>query len=336
VTSFNIGTKIGTGRKASGVRGGSFHGGTLTLRFDCNLTLYGCFVDSGGSLQILNGNGAVIDIAGCTFDAIGSYVIGSTTPATLTIYNTTFSSTTTGVFCTNSTISDSQNLVWAAPTPLQFFSSSTFGRSFRRMGFVGAVTGADIRMQTGAGVGGGYLDEDLSWSDTAGKPRLIMNSITTATDGFHDYRTMDTKVVDQNGNALAGIPVYLESDVDGGIFDTVTLSDGNVSFTNGVTGDANVVVVRDYYADTAATDGSNVLARDRTFTLWVNSYKSGVYSPIAGYETKRVTFEWPGRDRFGTGYQTDGGSFLVAMDIVRLEWGNPSHVDATNWVELSL
>lgn len=316
--TFTLGTKIGTGKKASGCRGGSIHGGTTQLRLNAVLSLYGCFLDSAGSIAINNTSGQTVDIAGCTFDAVGSYVLGAN-PGTFTVYNTTFNSTTNGTFCTSCAVSDSYNMVWAAAAPSAFFLSASPNRSFRRAILSGAVTQGDIRLNNGAR---DYQAVDLTWSDTPGKPRLISNA--PAPDVMFDYHTFDCKVVDSDGNALSGIPVYMENSVDGAVLDDVTEADGNVVFTNGPISVDQVLLVRKYRDTTGSADGSTMQIVDRTFTLWVNSYKSGTNPPVAGRETKKIIFEWPGQDRLGTGYQTDGGSFLPVMTVVRLDPGSPS------------
>lgn len=318
--TLTIGTKIGTGKKTSGCRGGSIHSGTLTWRMNCNLGLYGCFVDGGGSVAIQNGSSPTIEIAGCTFDIVGSYVIG-TQAGPFTVYNTTFNSSTTGTFATSFFTSDAYNVVLSAPTPSVFYVSAAPQRQFRRITLNGAVTQGDLRFSVGSF---GNVGVDLIWSDTAGKPRIISSGPSGPFGSFDDYRSFDTKVVSNpTGDALAGVPVYVEDSVAGAVLDDVTEADGNVVFTNAPISTDGVIKVREYDDPTGSADGSTIVVSDRVFTMWINSYKGSV-APLPNYQTRVVTFEWPGRDRFGTGYLTDGGAFLPVMTIVRLDPGSPS------------
>lgn len=316
--TFTLGTAIGSGKKMSGKQGGTIHS-LLTPSFACNLNLFGCFFDGAAGFTVNNGNGVTVQIAGCTFLAGGSYALGGGGNGSFTVYNTSFNSNTTVNFCTSAAITDSYNMIWACTAPTAFFVSAAPLRKFRKVTFSGAVTLTDIRISNAPG--DFHEGVDLVWSDTAGKPRIISVPITTA--ALSDYRTFDLKIVDPDGHALSGIPIYVESDVDGAVLDDVTEGDGNVVFTNTPISYDNVLKVRRYYDPTGSTSGATVQIEDRVFTLWVNSYK-GSATPNGSYQTRHLKFEWPGRDRFGSGYQIDGGSFLPTITVVRLDPGIPT------------
>lgn len=322
---FNIGTKIGTGKKSAGKQGGSFHSGSqaLTIRADANV--YGSFFDCGGNIVFQTNSSLASEYAGCTFVIAGTCVLG-TGGGTLKFYNCSLGSNTAVNMITAAAMDDADNFVIAATAPIRFYLSSASNAKFIGLTFIGAPSVCDLSFNTPSGGNNGF---DLTYSDTVGVPRIMSN--TVGADIFDDYRTFDVKVVDSNGNALAGVPVYMESDIDGAVLSTSTNADGNVVFTNGPTGIDQVILIRRYYNLDIVASPIPAVTEDRVFTLWINSYKdSGVYPPLDNYTTKSFRFEWPGRDRLGTGYQTDGGSFQKVLDVIELPYGHPS---GTQWVE---
>ena len=317
-TSFQLGTKIGTGQKSAGKDGCAIYTGTFALRLRCTLGLYGCLVDCQGALQFNNAGSTQQEIAGSAIEAGGSMILGDADSGPLNIYNSAISYTGIGTAVVGMFIADSFNAILSATAPAFFFSTGAAGaKKLNRLILNGAVTTADLRLVSAAG---GWQAADLTYSDTPGKPRVLFVGAHNVSQGLTDYRTFNTKVVDPLGNSIQAVPVYITSDIDGPILDTQTGADGDVVFTWTPTGQVNVLPVREYYDPT----GSATVARDRLYTAIVNGYPSLVYPPLPGFATVKFVFEWPGRDRLGTGYQVDGGSFQKALDIIQLPYGTPS------------
>jgi hypothetical protein len=300
-----------------GKNGCAIYAGASTIRFRCNMGLYGCPVIAQGGIQFNTaGTATGHEIAGCKFESGGlGYILGD--GGTFTPYNSSFVYTGSGSFMTNGVVTDSSGVILSATAPSFFLSSSAVGtKTFNRIILNGAVTTADFRMLSAAA---GWQAADLEWSETPGKPRVIFTAAHAVAQGFTDYRTFDTKVVGPTGQSLQAIPIYVESDIDGPILDTQTGFDGQVVFTWVMTGVTNVLPVREYYDPT----GSGTITRDRLYTMTVNGFP-GTFSPNPNFATRKFVFTWAGRDRLGTGAQTDGGSFQKILDVIQLPAGSPS------------
>jgi hypothetical protein len=323
-TSFTLGTKIGTGTRMTGKNGGAIYM-SANLVFRGTVSLYGTTAHSTLNLQFINGSGTSMEIAGCSLQAGSGYVLGNSSGVALRVYNCNLASTTTGPIVTATFVTEGANNLLGCTAPGSFLQSSASNLLVGSMILSGAPTVADMRVNTAAP---GWNLNNVSWSDTPGMPRFSHSGAVAVADAVREFWDFDTKVVDPNGNAMSGIPVYITNDIDGAILDAVTGPDGAVVFTWPPTGVANVLPVRDHYTDA----GANPLQRDRLYLLEVNGF-SGSTAPTQGYGTQFITFEWPGRDRFGTGYQTNGGSFTHVHDIIQLEYGHPTTGTHTPWIE---
>jgi len=322
----NLGTKIGTGERMSGKNGCTIHQSGAQI-FRGTVNMYGCFVDSLASvIQFLNGTGSGMEFGACIFHTSSGYVIGNSTSVNLGFYNSSLLYSGAGSAATSIAMNEAVNTVLGATAPVSFFQSASANRAINGLVFSGASTVADVRP---TGTNPNWEMTNVTWSDTPGIPRVAGSLAGWASlpeDGVHEYFFYDTKVVDQNGDPVAGIPVFISNDVElPGVVNTQTLADGNIVFTWNPTGHDNVLIARDHYAT-----GTDTLTRDRLYTVTVNGY-GGAFPPSQLHQTVTFTFEWPGRDRFGASYVTDGGSFKKVMDVIPLPWGFPSQ--ATTWVE---
>lgn len=214
-TTFTLGTKIGTGVRMSGKNGGTIHqSGALVFRG--NVGLYGCHIETvsgANNLQFLNSQSVAMEIAGCTAMITGSYIFGNSSQP-LRIHNSTFASSTTGNVVASADISESSGVVWAATNPGAFFASAAQNRNITRVILSGSPTLADIRANAGAQ---GWNLTDIIYSDTASIPKVDVQTDVAVEDSFRDLRTYETKVVDENGNSLSGISVYITTDVDSAV-----------------------------------------------------------------------------------------------------------------------
>ena len=326
--TFIMGTKIGDGIRMAGKNGGSIHqSGAIVFRG--TLGLYGCFVDGTGNIQFLNGTSVSMEVAGSTLHTSGvnaSFLLGNSDTQPLRMFNNTLSSASISTIVSSAAGLTGANNVLAATAPSIFFASASQNRSLSKLILSGAPTVSDIRMNTGATT---WTLNDVVGSGTAGIPFVLAGDNATIGNGATDYRTCDTKLVDQNGNTLSGIPIIIESDYFGLILDDVTSTDGDVPFTFGANATDQVLPVREYYS---TGPGFATAVKDSVFTMTVNGYGAST-PPNQSYETQFITFTWPGRNRFGTGYQTDGGGFLPTMDVIMLKYGFPSTNQHTQWIE---
>jgi len=321
-TSFTLGTQIGTGERMSGKNGGSIHM-TANLVFRGTVSLFGTALDSTLAIQFLNGTGSGMTVAGCGLQ-FSTLLLGNSSGVTMALWNTNLKSIGTGNLITSVFVTAGGGNTLACTAPNSFLSSANSNLILGDIILSGTPVTSDLRTTTSTP---NWALNNIRWSDTTGVPRISTTAAPLLVgDAIQDFRTFDVKVVDSDGNSLSGIPIYIESDVDGAILDDSTDADGNVSFTWNVTGVANVLPVRDYYFDS----GGNPLVRDRVFTIEINGHSATV-DPNSAYKVKSIVFEWPGRDRLGTGYSADGGSFQKVLDIVQLEDAIP-----TGWVECEL
>ena len=324
-----LGTKVpwaGGSFRFSGQAGVGFYTESGVMSWRGTLGLYDCAIYSGGAMVFFNTGSSYQEIGGSLISSAGSISLGLASDGPLRLSHVNLSYRGGSFFVASILISSSHDVIMASSTCSAFVNiGNAANRKLQDIDFVGSCSSSDIAVGV---VGGGLLMRDLVWSDTVGKPRISFIGPHAVGTAAGDHRTMDTKVVDHNGNSLQAIPIYLESDVDGAILDTQTGADGNVVFTYFPTQFDNALPVRDYYGDTGVLN-----ARDRVYTMYVNSYK-GTFPPNQTFETKVFRFEWPGRDRLGSGYQTDGGSFQQVMDVIALSPGAPSKVTIWNECEV--
>jgi hypothetical protein len=290
-----------------------------TQQFRGLILLYGseCFADGGNVQFIDSGASGFSEIAGCIFRTSSSYVIGNNVIPQMDVYNSTFEGTGVGNLVTGLAIRKSDNVVFSATGPQTFITSGSINLALSNAQFIGAPTLADLRWSGG---GTNWRLYNPGFSETVGVPRFISTAGPPITNPTKELWYFNTKVVDIAGTPIMNVPVRMESDVDGPTpVDTKTFGDGDIGFVDPGTGIESAIVVRDHYAD-----GSNQYqVRDRTYTIWVNAY-GGAFPPLMGYETKRIVFQWPGRDVFQHAYQAGGGEFnVVSMPIMLLN-GNPT------------
>jgi hypothetical protein len=324
-------TKFGT-RVASAVGGVSGYDGVdimtrTNMVFRGPVFLYGSEVYAqGGNIQFINPN--VSEIAGCIFRTNQGYVIGNDSTPNLEVFNTTFASSTVGAVITTMSVKNSDNFIVAALTPTSFIATGALNLKLRGGLLVGAPTFSDFNW-SGASAGAGWIISDTQFSETAGIPRFRGNFggplLSTPTKETWSF---DVKVTNLSGLPLLGVPVRLESDIEGVVVDTTTLGDGNIAFTNGTIGISSAVLVRDHY--NSGGFGAN---RDRVFTLYVNQ-AGGVNPPVAGYGGRVLTFEWPGKEWLAGAYEADGGSFKKIVMPITL--GPPGSGAPNLWTECDI
>lgn len=328
LTKMVLGEPIGAGERMVGKKGCNIYA-TSSLRFRCTLGLYGCYVESTANMQFVNLGSDYQEIAGCVLFVRGgggnNFVFGTADAGPITMWNTAVASESVFTMCSSIQVSDSANVVLGCAVPQNFYSSASPLRKFTRMSLSGAPTISDTRFTSGTG----YQLTNFGWSNTPGIPRMTLPNDVTADNGQHEFWSIDTKVVDENGLSVAGVPIFASNDVEGDVLDTITQGDGNIVFTYNPTGKQNVLPVRDWY-----TVGATVRTRERTYTVTVNGYMSGIYQPNPNYQTRQFQFKWPGIDLYGTSYQANGGTFKPIDDIIMLSPGVPTKGSA--WTECSV
>lgn len=325
-TNMFLGTPIGSGAKMCGKNGCSIIA-IGQLRFRCTLGLYGCYINSSNSIQFLNLGSIYQEIAGChIFCGTSATILGTADGGPLTFWNTTITSASTTTPFSSIQTADGAGVILGCSAPQRFYTSGSPLRKFTKMTLSGAPSITDLNISNG---NPNYELTDFEFSDTPGIPRITGLFTGAANFGVHEYWSLDTKVVDSNGNSLVGIPVYATNDVEGTVLDTTTQGDGNIVFTFNPTGKQNVLPVRDWY-----NNGTGVVTRDRTYTITINGYPSNFFDPNPNYVTRQYKFKWPGIDLYGSSFQANGGSFKPIDDIVMLPNGHP--VSNPEWTECNL
>lgn len=316
----NLGTKVGTGNVASGKSGSVLvFGAATTMRG--NVSAYGTtFKTTSGALSILGVSGTNQEFQNCLFQSSVAGVapmIPQSGSTTAVFYNCDFSHSTTSQVMSSFISTASERITICASAPTTFLQTAISTLQIKDLKMFGSPTISDVRW-SGLGpinwklVRPGFTDNAPKFS--AGTVNPLLASATW------EYWLWDVKVVDGSGAGIANIPVKL-TDATGEVqVDTVTGSDGQVSFGSGIT--ANAVKVMDHYAEA----GPTYAQRHRSpFLVEVNTGGSA----LVGYPSRRYYFNWPGYESI----TTSSGTFEDVGDIVSL--GEPG-TNPTNWVELVL
>ena len=220
--------------------------------------------------------------------------------------------TTTGPMFTSAAVASlgSGNIFIGNPT--SFVKSADIAGYFTDPSFVGTPSVADIYVDTALDIAyGGWVFTRPRWTGNA--PRFAFGYEPVAIDGAQEKWYFDVKVVDINGDPIAGIPVSLTDALTNLVIGQDTNAEGRLDPEG-----AWPVTVRDHYADS----GLNYLTRDRSpFTLTVNSKSSPSYN--SAYLTRTWVFDWPG---------LDDGNFSDVIMPVALQDQLQVGADTT-WVE---
>lgn len=309
-----------------GIKGGTLHlNGTQVLY--CNLGIYGSLIQTTSNFTIQNSVGASLQEFGGslvqhdTAAVTPLFVLGTSDSVDNCFFeNSTMTSRRTGSGGMISTLeATSLKGTMLCQSGREYFINSNSGRSVKFAKLSGTPTKADMRMVVG-GIFDAVVVEPV-WSGEA-PLRVVCRSSIASPVG--EWWLFDTKVVDVFGQPITGIPVYLESDIDGAVVSTTTLPDGNIVFNNPNADEDNAVLMREWFGSPNPAENTTEV-RDRIFTLTVNGFKDPGIPPIPGYMTYQSVFEWPGRDRDIDGsYVVDAGGYRRLLTVIEIVPGNPT------------
>jgi hypothetical protein len=304
-----LGTKRGVGPSGLipatmvGSDGCGIYQASGSLIFRGDWFVYGCSLLAPLNVQFLSTGGSQGEAAGNLMRAGLAFTLGDSLAIGKFYNNVCYSPTGINVLAQIKCLDEGGNAyVGVTPQGIASFSSATPTARMRNARLIGAPTTADVRV-TLTGDASDLKFLGTIFSDTPAIPRFLFFDDKTASQGAQVWRTFNTKVVDASGNGLIDIPVRLSSDVEGVIVNTKSFGDGDISFVVGGSGLQNGVLVRDEYR--VAGVGA---VRDRVFTMTVNA-SGGAFPVNQSYESKVLTFEWPGRDRAAGVFSPNGGQF---------------------------
>lgn len=320
----NLGTKVGSGNQASG------HKGT-TLRFGAATTIRGTFNCWGGDIRTstgtitwllpTGGGGEMVNTLIQSSVAAGNQIsfTGSAANSFNNIFNVDVSGSTTGTLVNNWFSLVSDRLSFAGNGARLFSPPSATAVTLKDCLFKGTPTSHDIGWQAATVVS--HILVRPIWTNNA--PKFGFNGGTGPALGSATLEMWryDMKVVDGLGAAVVGVPVRLTDNLSNVQVNTVTTSDGRLSFGSGLT--ENAVTVMDHYSD-----GVQYVQRHRSpFLAEINLSTMAGYN--SNYASRRFFFDWPGKETV----TTSSGTFEDVGDLINLS--EPSGA-ATNWTECSL
>jgi hypothetical protein len=317
-----LGTKVGTGNRASGKDGCDLVLGAAAS-FPRQMFMYGGSIrQKTGAMTITqNFTSEFINVL-VQSAATGSTPIGMgvVTGSFLNLYNVDIShATSTAQVLSGFFSATAERITVSAAAPTTFLSSGSASVTCKDLAMFGSPTQSDLRWAT-QGAGGWKFIRPL-WTGNA--PKFSANIAFTHVAGLetYEYWLYDVKCVDAAGAGVAGIPVRL-TDVLGNVqVDTTTDANGEITFGTGVTEKA--VVVMEHYA----VAGVYTQRHRGPFYSEFNLPSQTGYNP--NYKSHRYYWEWPGASTV----TLTAGSFEDVGDIIQMQ--DPAGV-ATIWTECEL
>lgn len=323
-----LGTKIGSGNLATGVNGGMVCFGAATT-LGGTVSLYGVTLrQTTGAMTWSTATAGTGEAINAMFQSTASgtapFNFGSSAVPLGNLYNCDFSHTTGNQIVSNLNAVTAERITIGAAAPSSCFASGADSPRIKDLALFGTPTQSDLRWATAGATSWAIVRPRFTGNATkfsivsSGNPPL--NGIAET----REYWLWGAKVVDGDGNGIAGIPVTLTDNVGVVQVTATTDADGEITYTtqlNPSYTDTNFVCVMDHYAV-----GTTYTQRHRSpFLVEVNTGASRNTS----YQSHRARFDFAGA---GT-VTTSAGSFEDMFDVIALEppAGNP-----TTWVELEL
>lgn len=316
----NFGTKVGSGNQASGKNGCVLVFGALTsLRG--NMAWHGSTIKmTSGALQFSNVAGTTIDMVNTLIQSsaagVSPIVLGPAS-TTVNIYNVDISHTTANQVMSSFATTSAERITVCATAPTTFLQTGIPLVAVKDLKMFGTPSTSDIRWASIGPINWQLIRP--GWTGAAPKFTGVSSGNPNLAAAVWEYWLWDVKVVDGAGVGIANVPVKL-TDATGEVqVNTVTGSDGQLTYGSGLT--ANAVKVMDHYMV-----GLVYTQRHRSpFLVEINTGASA----LVGYQSRRYNFYWPGYESI----TTSSGSFEDVADIVSL--GEPSGA-GTNWTEMVL
>jgi hypothetical protein len=315
----NLGTKVGTGNRASGKDGCTLVFGAATTLNE-NLALYGCTLKSRTGAVTFGGvSGPTREIVDCIIQsaAAGTTPILTGIDPLTNAYNVDISHVTTAQVCGNFNFTAAERITISAAAPSSFVFAGAPSQSWKDIVFFGSPTQSDLRWSVSGATNWKIIRPTYS---NSGNPKFSSGVITiTPANGCQEFWGYNAKVIDRNGLGIANIPVKLTDTLGNVLVDALTDATGQISFGSGIT--ADFVPVVDHYT----TAGVYAIRHRSPFLSEINT---GV-NRNTNYQSRTFTWFWHG---YST-YTTTAGSFADVNDVVPIEDGSGA---GSVWVELTL
>jgi hypothetical protein len=316
-----LGTKIGSGDAASGVRGCVLVLGAATT-FRGTIKLYGCTIrQTAGALTWAPGANNTGEAINTLFQSSSSgtspFSFGTAGAAEIdNLYNCDFSHTTAVQMAANLNSRSAERITLACAAPTALVSTGAVGLEVKDAAMFGTPTQSDLR----------WTSSSSGWKlirprFTGNAPKFSSSSAVAPdlSGATIEYWLWGVKVVDGDGDGIASIPVTL-TDVLGNVqVNETTDANGEVSFGSELT--TNAIAVADHYI----SGGVYTLRQRSPFLLEVNTGGSA----SSDWPSRSLYFDWVGSEAV----TTSTGSFEDMYDVIPLQsiGGNP-----TNWTECEL
>lgn len=324
-----LGTKLGTGNRASGINGGTVNlGAATTLRG--TIKLYGGTVrQTAGALTWNHGllgfsvGEAVNWMFKSTSGAVAPFVMGAAGNLIDNLYNVDFSHSTANQMMSNFFVTAAERITFGGVTPLAFLQSGSVNVQMKDSAAFGSPSNADFRWAGPGATDWTFVRPRYTGSAPKFSATTAFAAIQDPNTAAHEYWLYDIKLVSGIGGVgVPGIPVKLTDSVGNVQVSTTTDANGQISFGSGAI--ANAVIVADHYVTAA-----NVYTiRHRSpFLAEFNLPSMAGYN--ASYPTQRYYFYWPGY----ASITTSSGSFEDVGDVIALL---PAGGAPTGWVERSV
>lgn len=315
-----LGTKVGTGDKASG-KDGCMVVLSAAPAWPQQYYLYGCTIrQTSGQVNLQSADG-ISEAINCLIQSsvagAAPIALGTSTGRADNLYNVDISHSTTSQVLNNFGAVTAERLTIAAAAPTAFLLTGAPSVTIKDLGLFGSPTQSDLRWSTSAGVNWQLIRP--IWSGNAAKFSAANAGVNIAVaNACVEYWIYDVKCVDGTGAGVSGLPVKVTDNIGNVQVDTTTDSNGRTSFGSGIT--ENALAMMDHYA----VSGTYTQRHRGPFLTEVNmSYQAG-YNP--NYFSHRYYWRPPGYDTI----TTSAGSFEDVTDIVQMS--APSS-GASTWVE---
>lgn len=330
-----LGTKIGTGNRATGVRGGVVClGGVVagTVPLSGTTKLYGATIrQTSGALTwtpASDGTGEAVNVLfQSTASGTAPFNIGATDNRLANLYNCDFSHITTAQVASNINALAAERITVGSAAPTALVSSGAASVCWKDLALFGTPTQSDLRWATSNATMWGLVRP--VWSNNAPKFSFpggqVSPDINSPTVEFWQW---NVKVVGAAGEGLEDIPVKLTDSTGLLQVDTLTDANGEVTFQGTHPGGDlstlllnNAVAVADWYI----SSGAATIRHRSPFLVEVNYGENA--NP--GYPARRYYHNWAGKETV----TNSAGTFADMNDVISLQ--DPSGA-YTNWTECEL
>lgn len=307
-----LGTKIGTGNKASGINGGFIaFGAATTMRGTINLYGGKSKITTGAlswSPGITNaaGTGEAINWLFQSASAgVAPLIFGVNGQPIANVYNVDISSTTSNQMLSNFFAVSAERITIGGSSALSYVQSGSAALSAKDIALFGSPSNAQLRWATGSGID--WVIVRPTWISGKTKFSTVGALDIAIGDAAVEYWIYDVKCVDSAGAGVASIPVKVTDNAGNVQINTTTDSNGAISYGSGLT--ANALAMMDHYA----TSGTYLQRHRGPFLTEVNLSTMSGYNQ--NYRSHKYLWYPPGYESV----TTTSGTFEDVTDIIQMQ-----------------